>query len=162
MHRRGTTRRLSWTLIALGSALALGPLAIADDTDDAAEGERAERARQAPASGDEAGLRVRSITLAEKYEEGEPVGESETFSKGRIFAVIQVENPTGAPSEIRVAWVPEGKKGWKGMPLEIPDQARYRTVAMTWATARDPGTYKVVVRDAEGETLAEKTFRIDR
>lgn len=155
MYRRATTRRLSWTLIALGSALAVAPLAIAEESGDSS-------AKDDDSAGKEAGLRVRSITLAEQYEDGEPVGESDSFSKGRIFAVIQVENPTGEATRIRVAWVPEGEEGWKGMPLDIPDTPRYRTVAMTWATQRDPGRYKVVVRDDEGETLAEKAFEIAR
>jgi hypothetical protein len=164
MRVRKTNRRPTWALMALSGVLAVGTLALAEEAEDRDAKRKQEAPKAAESKGTAAseGLSVRSITLATGYEEGEPVGESETFSTGRIYAVIDVENRTGGPSEIRVAWVPEGKKVWKGMPLEIAAQRRFRTVAMTWATPRDPGAYRVVVRDTEGETLAEKSFNISR
>lgn len=158
-------------MLALGCVLAVGSLAVAQEAED--EGEPKEEPSQDPAAADTPaapagdypeveGLQVRSIVLAEGYEDRQPVDESSTFDKGRIFAVIQIENRNDEPAEIFVSFPPEGKSGGKGLKLEVPGNTKHRTVAMTWATPRDPGNYQTVVRNAEGEELAKKEFRIDR
>jgi hypothetical protein len=161
MRRPSTNWNVHWGVpVAIGAMTAVS-VALAQPQGEAPEREGAKQA-DAGAYPEVSGLQVRGITLASGYEEGEPVDEAGTFDQGRIYAIIDVANRTGDAAQIRVAWAAEGKRGPKGMALEIPDQARYRTVAMTWATPRDPGAYRIIVRTDEGETLAEKSFRIQR
>lgn len=158
-------------MLALGCMLTVGSLAVAQQAEDEAEPQEepsqdtaAADTRAAPEGSypEVEGLQVRSVVLAEGYEDRQPVDESTTFDKGRIFAVIQIENRNDEPAEIFVSFPPEGKRGGKGLKLSVPANAEHRTVAMTWATPRDPGNYQTVIRNAEGEELAKKEFRIDR
>ncbi|MFW6067916.1 MAG: DUF2914 domain-containing protein [Myxococcota bacterium] len=157
-----------WTIAGglFASAVLLAAAAAVAQEQEEEEREAAPQEAAEPKESEAAGtngLRIRDVTLAEGYEEGQPVGETTTFSRGRIFAVIDVESSSDAPGTIYVSWVPEGKEPkFKGMALEIPAQRRYRTVAMTWATPREPGDYRVVVRTEGGEVLADESFEIAR
>lgn len=106
-------------------------------------------------------LEVTEIVLAKGIERGRPVDAGTSFGKadGKLFCVIGLRNPSREPSRIVVSFPRADGAGTDGVTLEVPGQPRYRTTARS-GTAREPGKYKCVVRDAAGTLLAEREYDI--
>ena len=115
-------------------------------------------------SGDSApdGLTVQEVVLSKALEDGPPVDPGTSFSAadGRVYATVRVENPGREATTISVKMRPADRAhGGHGIDLEIPARPRYRTVAR-FTTRRSPGSYVVVVSDAEGNELSSTTLTI--
>lgn len=100
-------------------------------------------------------LSVSEVQLATQLENGHAVSPTTTFSHadGRIYAVVQVQNPSREETSIRVSIEPVDGPARSGYELDIPARPRYRTVARM-STNRAPGRYRCVVRTADGRELA--------
>jgi len=113
----------------------------------------------APSSG---GLSVQEVVLSKALEEGQPVDPGTSFSaaEGRVYATVRVQNPSREATSITVKMRPADRAhGGHGIELEIPARPRYRTVAR-FTTRRSPGSYVVVVSDAEGNELSTTSLTI--
>ena len=111
---------------------------------------------------EEQGLRISKIVLAKDIDEGQPIEPGTSFSQddGRVFALIYVDNPEREETTVRVSWQRDGGPHWRGFPLGIPAASRYRTVARTMTSTREPGIYKCVVSDDSGVVLDLAEFKI--
>lgn len=163
--------RRTRTMWGAGAALALGigfgsSVVAQDPQPDAPPAQQPAQADPAQADPAQAGaaLDVTQIQLGKELENGRPVAEMSSFSRadGRIYCVVHLTNTTGAESSVRVAFEraadgePIDRAG--GVELDVPARPRYRTVARTGTGA--PGSYRCVVRDAEGHVLRHAPFQI--
>lgn len=149
------------TMLCVAS-LALVAAPAAADPQEAGAAREARGAQEAGEVVD--GLRVTEITLARALEGGNAVDPATSFSAsdGRIFAVIRLENSTGAETEVRVTFERADREvaagGSGGVTLGVPARPRYRTVARTGTRAA--GRYRVVVRSAAGNVLATAEYEV--
>lgn len=106
-------------------------------------------------------LKVVSIEVGEELEKGRPVNPATSFSEStqRLYVVVRVENPQREETELRVAFEKQGGAATQGVALEIPAQARWRTVAR-FGGNREAGAYRAVVRSADGKELAAADITI--
>lgn len=114
--------------------------------------------------GDEAsgGFEVYELILSKGVENGQPVDPGTSFSRtdGRIYATIRIRNPEREETTIRVAWQrADAEPTERGIELNVPGRARYRTTART-GTGRSAGSYKCVVYSAENEILATANYEL--
>lgn len=100
-------------------------------------------------------LSVAEIQLATTLESGRAVAPTTAFTHAdvRIYAVVQLENPSREATSVRVSIEPVDGAARRGVSLEVPARARYRTVARMSA-AQQPGRYRVVVRTEDGRELS--------
>jgi len=141
-----TMTKKIWTALGVGALLVALPLvAIAQEGGDS----------------EPVALELVSLTLAKGIEEGQPVDPGDSFARsdGRIFAIVRLTNPSRTETHVRVAWENAEGPERQGMRLQIPAQARYRTVART-GTGRPAGRYRCVVRDASGNVLGQQEFSV--
>lgn len=100
-------------------------------------------------------LSVAEIQLATTLESGRAVSPTTAFTHadGRIYAVVQLLNPSREATTVRVSIEPVDGAARRGVSLDVPARARYRTVARMSAAQR-PGHYRVVVRTEDGRELS--------
>lgn len=106
-------------------------------------------------------LSVASVSMGNALERGRPVEAKTSFgqSEGRLYVVVQVQNPARAETQVRVMIRQAGGRGRGGVNLNIPARRRYRTVAR-FSTQQTPGNYEAVVLNAEGEEISTTAFTI--
>lgn len=106
-------------------------------------------------------LSVASVSMGNALERGRPVEAKTSFarSEGRLYVVVQVQNPAAAETQVRVMIRQAGGAGHGGVNLDIPARRRYRTVAR-FTTQQAPGNYEAVVLNAEGEEISTTPFTI--
>ena len=106
-------------------------------------------------------LSVASVTMGTALENGQPVEAKTSFgqSEGRLYVVVQLQNPSGAETQVRVIIRQAGGAGRGGVNLDIPARRRYRTLAR-FSTRHEPGSYEAVVLNAEGEEISTTAFTI--
>jgi hypothetical protein len=106
---------------------------------------------------------VKRLVLAHGVDGREPQGATTTFktSDDRVYAFVEIENPTRAKSGINVVFEPPAGPALAEIPLEVGDGARFRTWAFT-RRAHEPGEWTVVVRDAKHRVLARQTFTVTK
>lgn len=119
-------------------------------------------AQDAPSA---APITASTVTCARGYNRQDgPVDPSTSFARtdGRMFVVVQLENPTAAASNVTVtverADQPVGTRRG-GVVLEVPARRRYRTVAR-FTTNREPGRYRAIVLSASGEVVGQTEFEV--
>jgi hypothetical protein len=106
-------------------------------------------------------LRLRRIAVAPKIGGREPVGAEDAFSRSEIdqlYAFVELANDGLAETDITVRFVPPSGSSTK-VTLDVGPKARWRT----WALRRGPralGTWRVVVTDASGAKLGERSFEV--
>jgi len=106
-------------------------------------------------------LRLRRIAIAPKIGAREPVGAEDAFSRSEIdqlYAFVELANDGLAETDITVRFVPPAGSSTK-VTLDVGPKARWRT----WALRRGPralGTWRVVVTDASGAKLGERSFEV--
>jgi hypothetical protein len=106
-------------------------------------------------------LRLRRIAIAPKIGAREPVGAEDAFSRSEIdqlYAFVELANDGLAETDITVRFVPPSGSSSK-VTLEVGPKARWRT----WALRRGPralGMWRVVVTDASGAKLGERSFEV--
>jgi len=107
----------------------------------------------------QAGLSIRSITLAKGWEDGAAVDAGTSFrSSDRIFVIVRVSNPDAAETEVRVSVEQVDGSARQGITLQIPARRGYRTLARF--TGRPAGSYRAVVRNAAGEEIGSAEFTV--
>jgi hypothetical protein len=108
-------------------------------------------------------LRVRRLVLARGVHEREPVDAATHFVAGktqRIYAFVEIRNPTGQGDEVFVSFERRDASQPAGqIRLQVGAAPRWRTWAYT-RNADKPGSYKAVVRDARGQVIAEAPFEV--
>lgn len=113
----------------------------------------------------DAPLKVKRLVVAEDVERGkrEPVGESTAFKAAdidKLYAFVEVENPTTAESEVFVTFEPEGDGASQGqVSLRVGASPRWRTWAYTRGVKK-AGNWAAVVRSADGKVLARAPFSV--
>ena len=115
-----------------------------------------------PSSGEaQEPLSVASVTMGNALENGRPVEPKTTFaqSEGRLYVVVQLQNPAAAETQVRIMIRQAGGSGHGGVTLDIPARRRYRTLAR-FTTRQAPGSYEAVVMNAEGEVISTTAFTI--
>ena len=106
-------------------------------------------------------LSVASVAMGNALERGRPVEAKTSFgqSEGRLYVVVQLQNPSGAETTVRVMIRQAGGRGHGGVTLDVPARRRYRTVAR-FSTQQAPGSYEAVVLNAAGEVISTTAFTI--
>ena len=106
-------------------------------------------------------LGVKRLVLAHGIDGHEPQEPSATFksSDDRIYAFIEVENPTKSADAISVVFEPPSGPPVAEIPLAVGETSRFRTWAFT-RKAHVAGTWTVVIRDANHKVLARQTFTV--
>lgn len=168
-ERSVPSRRRSIVSLLIAASLALVAAPASADPPGSDAPREARAAQEAGEAGGEAGeavdgIRIAEMTLARGVERGTPVDPTTTFraADGRVYVLIQLENGTGAETEIRVTFERADREvsagGAGGVVLAVPARPRSRTVARTGTRA--PGRYRVVVRSAEGNVLGTAEYEI--
>lgn len=109
-----------------------------------------------------ADLTVKRLVISKGVKGREPVGASNTFVEGaqdRIYAFVEVGNRDQVPSELYVTFVDESSGKGGRVPLQVGAGARWRTWIYT-RSAKKPGKWRAVVKNAKGKTLASQSFEI--
>ncbi|MFK8003916.1 MAG: hypothetical protein AB8H86_30410 [Polyangiales bacterium] len=106
-------------------------------------------------------LTVANVSMGNALERGRPVEAKTSFgqSEGRLYVVVQVQNPARAETQVRVMIRQADGRGRGGVNLNIPARRRYRTVAR-FSTQQAPGNYEAVVLNAAGEVISTTAFTI--
>lgn len=150
---------------APAATVATAPAATAAKTaakDDAAKG-------KSKASSDkklaDAKLVVRRLVVAEGIERSkrEPVGAKQTFKAAdldRLYAFVEVDNPSKAESQVFVTFEPQDGGTSQGqVSLDVGAAPRWRTWAYTRG-AKKAGSWAAVVRSTDGTVLARTPFDV--
>jgi hypothetical protein len=107
-------------------------------------------------------LTIKRLVVAEGVKGREPVGAATSFKggAGKIYAFVEIENPSRHEDEIVIAFEPPGGGPSRGnVTLEVGASPRWRTWAFT-RTARDSGEWTAVVKNKRGEVLAKTAFEV--
>jgi hypothetical protein len=108
-------------------------------------------------------LAVSEVVIATGVEDHEPVGTATSFSRGTpLYCFIRAQNRTGADATLLVSWENaegEPSRARGGTHLTVPARPSFRTYART-VVARDPGSYRCVVRSEDGAVLGSASFSI--
>ncbi|MEJ7730545.1 MAG: DUF2914 domain-containing protein [Polyangiaceae bacterium] len=106
-------------------------------------------------------LGVVRLVTASGVEKRAPVGLSESFvaGEGRIYAFVEVENPTREAGRITVTFVSPSGVAHGPIELEVGASPRWRTWAYTRAASK-PGTWQAVVQNESGKELAKTEFEV--
>ena len=113
----------------------------------------------------DAPLKVKRLVLADDIarERREPVGEKASFKAAeldKIYAFVEVENPTKSESEVFVTFEPQGDGASQGqVSLRVGASSRWRTWAYTRGVKK-AGAWAAVVRSADGKVLAKTPFEV--
>jgi hypothetical protein len=104
-------------------------------------------------------LGVKRLVLAHGIDGREPQDAAATFksSDDRVYAFVELENPTKTSGEISVVFEPPTGPALAEIPLSVGETARFRTWAFT-RQATTAGEWTVVIRDAQHRVLARQTF----
>ncbi|XXX77974.1 DUF2914 domain-containing protein [Sorangium sp. So ce134] len=108
-------------------------------------------------------LKVKRLVLAEGVKDREPVAPGTTFratETERLYAFLEIENPSDVEGEVTVAFVPpDGGAPVGNVTLGVGPSPRWRTWAFTRG-ARKAGEWTAVVRSDTGEELARAPFEV--
>ena len=108
-------------------------------------------------------LSVSEVQLGSSLERGRVESPTTTFTHadGRIYAVVQVQNPARTETRVRVSLERVDGPARSGVLLDIPARPRYRTVAR-FVARQAPGRYRVVVRTEDGTELSSTELTISK
>lgn len=110
-------------------------------------------------------LTVKRLVVAQGVSRSkrEPVGAAASFKAkeaDKLYAFMEIENPTSAESEVFVTFEPEGPGDSQGqVSLRVGGSPKWRTWAFTRG-ANKPGKWTLVVRNTDGEVLAKTPFEV--
>jgi hypothetical protein len=107
-------------------------------------------------------VRVERFSLTSGIVAREPIDEGNTFAPDNdgIFAFFQLANETASPTEVFVHFEKMSDPDLPyGIALQVPVAKRWRTWAVT-RIHREPGSYRAVLRNADGKDLATRTFEV--
>lgn len=107
-------------------------------------------------------IAVKRLVLAHGVANHEPSDTTTTFKQNddRVYAFIEVENPTGTKSGVSVVFVSPKGETMGAIPLAVGETQRFRTWAFT-RKAHEAGEWNVIVReDGKHKVLARQTFTV--
>lgn len=107
-------------------------------------------------------LAVKRLVLAHGVANHEPSDATTTFKQNddRVYAFLEVENPTGAKSGVSVVFVSPKGEAMGAIPLTVGESPRFRTWAFT-RKAHEAGEWSVIIReDGKHKVLARQTFTV--
>lgn len=106
-------------------------------------------------------LGVARLVTASGVEKRSPIGATDSFvaGEGKVYAFLEVENPSREAGMVTVSFVSPSGVSHGPIELEVGAAPRWRTWAYTRA-ANKPGSWKAVVQNAAGKTLAETEFEV--
>jgi Protein of unknown function (DUF2914) len=106
-------------------------------------------------------LGVKRLVLAHGIDGHEPQDASASFksSTDRIYAFVELENPTKTADAISVVFEPPSGPPVAEIPLAVGETSRFRTWAFT-RKAHAAGEWTVVIRDGQHRVLARQTFTV--
>ncbi|HVY46250.1 MAG TPA: DUF2914 domain-containing protein, partial [Minicystis sp.] len=108
-------------------------------------------------------LHVKRLVVSTGVAGREPVGASDLFRTSeteRLYAFVEIENPSRHAGDIRVTFEPPDGRAPRGnVELAVGETTRWRTWAYTTG-AHQVGSWTAVVKDRSGRTLARKPFEI--
>ncbi len=119
----------------------------------------AEPTPQQPVADD---VRVDRFSLTSGIAAREPIDEGDTFTTDNegIFAFFELANETVGPTEVFVHFEKLSDPALPyGIALQVPMAKRWRTWAVT-RVHREPGSYRAVLRSADGKDLATRNFEV--
>jgi len=122
-------------------------------------------AKTAKAKNLDAPLTVRRLVVADDIERSkrEPIGQKAAFKakdSDKIYAFVELDNPTKSESEVFVTFEPQGDGASQGqVSLRVGASPRWRTWAYTRG-AKKAGNWAAVVRSADGTVLARTPFEV--
>jgi hypothetical protein len=106
-------------------------------------------------------LSIRRMQVTSAIDHREPVDHPSSFDENeeRIYAFVDVSNPTDEARELLVTFE-NGQRSTGHVTLEIPAHtARFRTWAWTRLT-RSPGEWTAMIHDEDGVVIASDEFEI--
>jgi hypothetical protein len=153
--------RSATTLTTKAPHEAAKPRAVTTARDDA-------RAKPAPVTAPEktgsvAGVELKRVVFAQGVKDREPVNEGTSFSRAdtdKVWVFLELANHNDATLALDVRWEPvDGGTSARSVSLSVPKAKRWRTQAFT-STDKKPGTYRCVIRTADGTVLVSRTVEI--
>ena len=109
------------------------------------------------------GLTIRRFVTASEIAEREPVDPASTFGpdEERIYAFVDASNESMLDKSLMVQFIGPNGKVSGGIELVIPASApRWRTWAYT-RHAKEPGLWRVEIRDADGTLISALPFEVE-
>jgi hypothetical protein len=108
-------------------------------------------------------ISVKRLVLAHGVADREPQEATTSFNTkdDRVYAFVEVENPTKSEDQIVVVFQPPSGPAHAEIPLKVGDSSRFRTWAFT-RRVHEAGDWGVVVRDTHGRVLARQSFTVAR
>ncbi len=146
------------TSVSTTAPFAIAPKASKEDKSVASSAPTKAKTLDAP-------LKIRRLVVSTEIARGkrEPVGEKAAFKASeldKVYAFVEVENPTQAESEVFVTFEPAGQGASEGqVTLRVGASPRWRTWAFT-RNVKKAGTWNAVVRNADGKVLARTPFEV--
>ena len=108
------------------------------------------------------GLGLTKLITAEGVIERAPVNPETRFRLGsfeRIYAYLEVKNPSASQTELTVGWVMPNQRETGTVSVVVGAETTWRTWAFT-KFARKAGIWWVVVRDVTGKLLGRAAFEV--
>ena len=108
------------------------------------------------------GLDIRRFATTAEIDGREPVAPTAVFDSGveRIYAFFDISNESDEAQSLLVYFIGPNAKASGGIELEIPASVpRWRTWAYT-RHAKQPGLWRVEVRDLDGELVGALPFEV--
>jgi hypothetical protein len=109
------------------------------------------------------GLSLTRLVTTSSVESREPTAVGSSFGPidERIYAFIEVRNESESDASLMVHFIGPNQKVSGGIELEVPASVpRWRTWAYT-RHAKDPGLWRVEIRDAQGTLIGALPFEIE-
>jgi hypothetical protein len=114
------------------------------------------------AAGTLSGVEIKRVVFTKDVVGREPVDTATSFSQAvtpKVWMFIELANGNAEPLLLDVSWEnPEGKAS-RPVQLSVPNAKRWRTQSFT-STDKKPGTYRCVVKAADGTVLVDQKIEI--
>ena len=118
----------------------------------------------APTMARREGRRLTRLFLTADVFGREPGEEQRVYAKGveeRAYCYFELANPAAEATTLTLGWENEaGESRREPTEITVPAQRRFVHYRYTTLASRRPGSYRCVVRDAEGEELGNAPFRL--
>jgi hypothetical protein len=127
------------------------------------ETEKTDQGTAPDAATTDSGLTVSRLIVATGVDEREPVDPASAFSlatTSHLYAFVELANPARTATDVELVWIDlaSGQER-RSYTLVVGAHARWRTWARS-AVPKKPGTWAVLVRDANGMELARTQYEV--
>jgi hypothetical protein len=106
-------------------------------------------------------LSIARIAIARDVKNREPIDVGTRFdaSEPKVFVYLDVHNTEKVPGKVFVEFVSPKKRAGGDIELSVGATDHWRTWAFT-RLAKEPGTWKVRVKNEQGAVIAEESFEV--